>query len=254
MDETGAVPRGPFRLRLAVQNKPLTVPLAVRAVMGRRQVHLVVDDRHMVGGHADLDHLQHIGGVEDAVADLGRLDYAVARRQPELRPLILVNQIDPAGMTEYQLKADLVKMHHVRHRSALRNADMGGDEGAAQTPRREVAIMHTRPPDDPWRAFRQTADDEAGRRLHRRQVFAGRRDFNPHAGRRGQRAHPTCESRVVGQYSDCPRRLLRPALKPQAQPVAGDDGDGGVVGGKDHLQAEAEILKEGQVLMQVLRR
>jgi hypothetical protein len=46
----------------------------------------MVDLGHMLGRNPDLDHLDPVAGLQHAVADLGRLDEAIARRQPDRPP------------------------------------------------------------------------------------------------------------------------------------------------------------------------
>ena len=121
---------------------------------------LMVDGRDVFGGHANLDDLQVLGRFEHAVADLRRLDDAVAGSQDERRTLILVDQPDPAAVAEDQLKADRVVMDHVGHGSGVGDADVRRDDAAAQPPGIEIAIAHARPADHPRRVVLQPAHDE----------------------------------------------------------------------------------------------
>ena len=135
--------------------------------------------------------------------------------------LILIDHIDPALDAEDQLKPDLVEMHHVRHRAAVRNADMAGDDRAAKTRRDKIAVVHARAADDPRRLIGQAAHDKGvfGRRLDQRRVKL----LDRHAGaaRCGQLARTT--SNRTGSSARMPmarRGVVR--LQPHAQPVAGE--------------------------------
>ncbi len=92
--------------------------------------------------------------------------------QPPLRALILVDHVDPALDAEDQLEADLVEMHHVGHRAAVGDADMAGDDRAAEPRGDQVAVLHPGAADHPGRLIGEPADDEGmfGRRLHHRRV------------------------------------------------------------------------------------
>ena len=60
--------------------------------------------------------------------DFGWLNHAITRMQAKLRPLILIDEVHPAGDAENQLKPDRVIMNYVRHRSAIRDADVAGND------------------------------------------------------------------------------------------------------------------------------
>ncbi len=116
-----------------IVDEALALPFALGPEFRRGQHHLMVDLGHVLGGNADLDHLDAVARLQHAVADFGGLDEAVARVQPDGSALILVDHVDPAPDAEDQLEAHLVEMHHVRHRPAIRNADVGRNHRAAQT-------------------------------------------------------------------------------------------------------------------------
>ena len=73
-----------------------------------------------------------VRGFEHAVANLGRLNEAVAGGKPDRPALVLVDHIDPAAVAEDELEADRVVMDHVRHRAAVGDADVTRDDRAAE--------------------------------------------------------------------------------------------------------------------------
>ena len=69
-----------------IVHEALALPFAVGAELGCRQGHVMVDFGDMLGGNADLDHLDPVGRVQHPVADFGGLDEAVAGGQPDGPP------------------------------------------------------------------------------------------------------------------------------------------------------------------------
>ena len=246
----------PDRAVLDVMHEPLPLPFARRVTRAVRQRQHMVDGGDMFGGHPDLDHLDIGRCVADAVAYLGRLDHAIACGQAHHAALILIKHIDPAAIAVDQLKPDGVVMHHVGHRPAIGNADVTGDDRAAQTAGDQVTIVHPGPPDHPRGAVTQPADAEFmhGFRLH--QLRREGRDLNHRAIGRGQGGLAAGKPRrVVGQDADTAGGHRRPLLDPHPQAVTGQRGDRGVVGGKDVFQPHPQNLGEKrQVVAQFLRR
>jgi hypothetical protein len=62
-------------------HEALPVPFAVGPEMRGGQGHRMVDLGHMFGRHADLDHLDPFARFQHPMADLRRLDEAVAGMQ-----------------------------------------------------------------------------------------------------------------------------------------------------------------------------
>ena len=120
--------------------------------MRRRQGHGVIGEGLVHGRTADLDHLEPGRGFEHAVADLRRLQHAIAGVEQERLALVLVDQPRPAGLAIDHLEADAVEMHVVRHRPAVGDADVRGDEAPAQAARDQIAILHAGAPDAPMLA------------------------------------------------------------------------------------------------------
>ena len=77
--------------------------------------------------------------------------------QPKFRPLILIDEINPASDTEDKLKSDRVIMHHVGNRPTIGNPDMAGDDRPAKPVRNKIAVMHTGAPDHPGGRIRKAA-------------------------------------------------------------------------------------------------
>ena len=91
--ESGQPPRRPHRLLDASLRQNIWPPKSRPGFrIGVGSVHLVIHGGDVLGGHADLDHLEVLGRLEHAVPNLRRLDDAIARAQDERRPLILVHQ------------------------------------------------------------------------------------------------------------------------------------------------------------------
>ena len=53
-----------------------------------------------------------------------------------------------------------MEMNHVGDRARFGDADVRGDDGAAQTIGEQLAVMHARPADDPGLAVHEPPDDE----------------------------------------------------------------------------------------------
>ena len=178
----------------------------------RRQRHLVVDGGHVFGRHADLDHLQVLRRLEHAVADARRLDHAVAGAEDERRPLVLVDQPHPAAVAEDQLKADRVVVHHVGHRPGVGDADVGGDDAAAQPPRNQIPIRHAGPADDPGRLVFQAPHDEGMGGWRPLDWQVGIDEHDAHAVGRGELA--PAGSHAVGVPAQQPQHTGRHRRSP----------------------------------------
>ena len=72
------------------------------------------------------------------MADLGRLEHAVAGLEDEGLALVLVDHPDPAPVAVDELEADAVVVDVVRHRAAVGDRDVGGDEAATLAIGQEV--------------------------------------------------------------------------------------------------------------------
>ena len=102
----------------------------------------MIGESLMHRGAADFDHLEAVRGFQHPVTNFRRLQHAIARVQQEGIALILIDQAHPAGHAIDHLEADLVEMDVIGHRSALADADLGGDETPAEPARDQVAILH----------------------------------------------------------------------------------------------------------------
>ena len=78
------------------------------------------------------------------MADLRGLDHAIPGTQHEWRLLILVDEPHPAAVAEDELEADRMEMDHVGDRARVSDADVGSDDGASQTVREQVGVVHAR--------------------------------------------------------------------------------------------------------------
>ena len=63
-------------------------------------------------------------------------------------------------MAEDELEADGMEMNRVGDRARFGDADVGSDDGASQTVREEIAVVHARAADDPGFAVHEPPDDE----------------------------------------------------------------------------------------------
>ena len=81
------------------------------------------------------------------MADLRRLQHAVAGDHHERIALVFVDEPDPARLDEDDLEADLVEVHVVGDGTALGDGDVRGDVGTAPTVGEQVAVSHPRPSD-----------------------------------------------------------------------------------------------------------
>ena len=217
----------------------------------------MIDGSQVFGGYTQLDHLRPIRGLQHPMADPRGLDHAVSRFQAKRGSLILVDQVEPATVAVDELKGDGVVVHHVRHRPAVRNADVGSDHGAAQTPRDQVPVVHPGAADLPRAALVQALHHQGVPGRGPRERRAGRRaDLDPGPVGSPQLGLPSGEPvRVLAPQADGARRLVRAALQPDPQAVAGHDRHRRIVGGKDRLQTEAQrIAEERQIRLQVPAR
>ena len=96
---------------------------------------------------ADLDHLEAGRRFEHTVADLRRLQDAVAGEHHERLPLVLVDETHPARLHEDHLEADLVEVHVVGDGTTIRDRDVRRHEGATPTVGEQVPVPHAGPSD-----------------------------------------------------------------------------------------------------------
>ena len=148
---------------VAYKALPAEVALAVDDI--RRKRHLVIRERLVLRRAPDLDDLEPVRALEHSVPNSRRLQHAIARTHDELRTLVFVHETDPTFVVVDHLKADLVEVNVVRHRTAFRNLDVRSDEAPAQTTGDEIAVAHSGAPDAPLGPFVLGHDE---RLLHRR--------------------------------------------------------------------------------------
>ena len=210
----------------------------------------------MISRHPDFDHLDAVAGQQHPVADFRRLNETVARRQPDRAALIFVNHIHPALVAINQLKPDLVKMHHIGHRTPVRNTDMRGNDRPAKPRGDQVAVLHPRPPDNPGRLIGQPPHHKGMLRRRQHQGRVQHINLHPRAIGRGQHPRAARKSiRVIGQYPQGGRGLGSPLLHPHPQPMPRKHRHLGVIRRIDHIQPHSERFGEKrQVVAQLLRR
>jgi hypothetical protein len=160
-------PGAPCRRSGLVPDEALSVEEPIRSRDRRGQLEGGVGQRLVVGRTADLDHLRARRALEDAMADPRRLQDRVAGLQHERPPLVLVDDAEPSPAAVDHLEPDAVEVNVVRHRAAIGNGDVRGDEAAALPIRNQVSIAHSRPSHPPRRAV---APSERERRAQRRQA------------------------------------------------------------------------------------
>ena len=257
-DKAGNPPVTPLGLGFSVMDKALPLKKPVRIGRAVRQFHFMVDGRHMLGRNTDFQNLDIVRGKQNPVADFRRLDHAISRMKPELRPLVLIDEVHPSGEAEDQLEADRVVMHHVGHRPAVGNADMAGDDRPAEPVGDQVAVMHAGPPDHPGGLVGKAADDV---------VVPGRRgdhfgiapvDLDPHAVRGDKLALAVGnQRRVLDQEAQRGNRHIasKARIKPDPYPVAGQHRHCRIIRRENLVEAEAQPLgEEGHVLANADRR
>src|SRR5437016_912262 len=94
------------------------------------------------------------------MADLWRLQNAVAGVHHQRRTLVFVNHPDPARLAKDHLEADSVIVHVIWHLTTLGNTNVGSDKPPAQAAGDEVAILHAGAASAPGIGATQPADDE----------------------------------------------------------------------------------------------
>mmetsp|Transcript_27159 Transcript_27159/g.64521 ORF Transcript_27159/g.64521 Transcript_27159/m.64521 type:complete len:215 (+) Transcript_27159:338-982(+) len=94
------------------------------------------------GGTTHFDHLKSVSALQHTVADLGRLEHAVAGFHDDGFTLVLINDTNPSLAAEDELEPHVVEMHVIWHRSTLGNADVRRDEPTAQARRDQIAVEH----------------------------------------------------------------------------------------------------------------
>src|SRR5262249_53776521 len=82
---------------------------------------------------------------QHTMANLRRLQNAIARLEREGRPLVFVNQARPARFTVDHLKERLVVMNIILSLAAVGDANVRGDETPAEPARNQIAVLHARP-------------------------------------------------------------------------------------------------------------
>ena len=76
------------------------------------------------------------------MADLGRLQHAVAGHHPERLPLILVDDLDPSGGDEDHLEANPVEMHPIGNIATLLDPNVARDEPPTPPVGKQIAVLH----------------------------------------------------------------------------------------------------------------
>ena len=177
-----------------------------------------------------------------------------SRRNGE--PLVRVDEVEPSPAAVDELKGDGVVVHHVGHRPAIRDTDVRGDHRSAEAPRNQVPVLHAGAADDPRLPLAHPPHD---------QFMAGRRPYELRFPRtyldtgaigsldlglaRGERL------RTIAEQADGAGRVVRAAVQPDAQSVAGHHRHRRIVGGKDRLETETQCpAVERQVRVQVAAR
>jgi len=241
-------PRGPPGRRggdVADELLRLVQPLRQAATGGQR--HLGVAVGLVDGGAAELHHLGAGRRFEHPVADLGRLQHAVAGVQDEGLALVLVDQPDPARLAEDHLEPDPVVVHVVRHRPAGRKQDVGGHEAPVQTRGDQVAVEHAGAADAPalgpseprqheFLDLRRNGDggvgvDQIDHQAVRSEQLRGRA-----GGQQGRLAEQAKTGRA--------RRAVGGGLEPQRAAMGAQHGDARGLGGHDQPDLEAEPAGE----------
>src|SRR5215472_7200735 len=83
------------------------------------------------------------------MADSRRLENAIAGVHYERRTLVFIDHLHPSRSAENHLKPHAVIVHVIRHRTAVRDANVRSDEAAAEAAGDQVAILHGRAPCSP---------------------------------------------------------------------------------------------------------
>ena len=125
-------------------------------------------------------------------------------------------------------------MDHIRHRAAVGDADVAGDHRTTKARRHEIAVVHSSAADDPGCLVGQTADDEGmlgfGQVDGRVEVV----NLDPGAVGGGEAALATGKTvRIAGQDADGAWGFGGPLLNADAEAMAAQDRDFGVVGRVD---------------------
>ena len=190
-NEAGKTPVPPAGILFLMMHKTLPLEQAVGVCRTVWQGHLVINGRDVLGRHANFHHFDIFRCKQYPMADFRWLDHTVTSMQPEFRALILIDKINPASDTENQLKSDRVIMHHIRHGPTIGNADMAGNDRAAEPVGNQIAVMHPGTANHPGRLISKPPDNIAvlGSRRDQRRITVF--EQNPHAIWRGQFAAPT---------------------------------------------------------------
>jgi hypothetical protein len=121
-----------------------TVPVgaeAARNIEGAgRQRGVGICPRLVFSRATDLDHHHVVGCFEHTMADGRRLQEAVALVHQHWFALILIGDAHPAAMAIDHLKAHVVEVHVVVHRSAVLDQNVRGDEAPAEAAWDQVAV------------------------------------------------------------------------------------------------------------------
>jgi len=197
---------------------------ALRQQMGRGKLHDMVGDGLVNGRAADLDHLEPRRSFEHPVADLRRLQHAIAGLEQEGLPLVLIDEARPALAAIDHLEADLVEMDIVGDRPAVGDADMRGDEAPAEAARDQIAILHAGAPLATGRSTRHAGEHEFLPALRQCQGRVGVDQLDPRPARGDhlvRRAGGQCRS--VAEQAKHQRSLgfaARPRFEPQGQAMS----------------------------------
>ena len=183
-------PRRPRRRRQLVADEALAAEVALGRRRRGRQRDVVLDERRVLGRPGHLEHLEARRALQHAVADVRRLQHGVAGVHRERLALVLVDDAHPAAHAVDDLEPHVVVVHVVRHRPAVGDRDVRGDEPPALPLGQQVAVDHPGPPGvrrrrlgPPLAAARATA----GRRQLGDRRRVGRHDHVEPQPRRPQR-------------------------------------------------------------------
>jgi len=124
-------------------HETLAGEVALRIKLGCWQRQVVVGHRDVFGRRAEFDDFGAGRTFEDAVADLRRLQDAIAGIHDKRVALTFIDHPHPALAAEDGLKPELVEVDVVRHRSTIEDAEVRGDEGAAMALRQQITVAHT---------------------------------------------------------------------------------------------------------------
>ena len=203
----------------------------------------MVGNGDVLGGAANLHHLGAGRAFQHPVTNHGRLQHAVTGVHEEGFALAFIDHPDPALAAKNHLKPDLVEMHIVRHQPALQDADVRCNEGAAMALGQQVAVAQTGAPNTPGGLCIGVVDDQGLLGFGQLHGRVGPGQLNAHAIGGDQLARALRHVvRVVTQQAQAFHAIVSATDQLEAQPMAGQDGRAGAVGGVDGLNAKAQAL------------